>query len=175
VEIDLHGVRGELCLLVEGTRTGVQTRAQAAATLLGGEVQDCPQWWERYPFAAGDVGLKVSVGPARLSHVVESLVHSAGPEVAIRGSAGAGVVYVALPASTDPAQLDVAVGAVRGAIGSGPGGRSQGSCVVLTAPPRLRTGFDLWGPVAGLGVMRRIKAQFDPRGRFAAGRFVGGI
>jgi glycolate oxidase FAD binding subunit len=175
VEIDLRGTRGELCLLVEGTRAGVQARAEAAAKLLGGSIVECPQWWARYPFEVDEVGLKIGVGPARLAHVVEALAHAAGADVALRGSAGAGVVHVALPSTTLPQQLDAAVGAVRGAIGLGPGGRAQGSCVVLTTPPELRTGFDLWGQVPGLALMRRIKAQFDPGGRFASGRFVGGI
>jgi glycolate oxidase FAD binding subunit len=47
--------------------------------------------------------------------------------------------------------------------------------VVLSAPDELRHHFDVWGPVPGLGLMRRVKGQFDPRGCFAAGRFVGGI
>jgi glycolate oxidase FAD binding subunit len=29
--------------------------------------------------------------------------------------------------------------------------------------------------VPGLNLMRQIKARFDPDGRFAAGRFVGGL
>jgi len=46
---------------------------------------------------------------------------------------------------------------------------------VLTAPAAIRDRVDLWGPVPGLAVMRRVKAQFDPAGRFATGRFAGGI
>jgi len=46
---------------------------------------------------------------------------------------------------------------------------------VLAAPPHLRDGLDLWGPVLGLDIMQRVKAQFDPDGRFVSGRFVGGI
>jgi glycolate oxidase FAD binding subunit len=34
---------------------------------------------------------------------------------------------------------------------------------------------DMWGPVAGLALMRRVKDRFDPGHRFAPGRFVGGI
>ncbi|MFG1604716.1 FAD-binding oxidoreductase [Actinoplanes sp. NPDC049265] len=50
-----------------------------------------------------------------------------------------------------------------------------GHAVVLTAPAGLRETLDLWGPVDGLELMRRVKAQFDPAGMFAPGRFVGGI
>jgi glycolate oxidase FAD binding subunit len=34
---------------------------------------------------------------------------------------------------------------------------------------------DSWGPVPGLGLMRRVKDQFDPDALLAPGRFVGGI
>jgi glycolate oxidase FAD binding subunit len=35
--------------------------------------------------------------------------------------------------------------------------------------------LDAWGPVSGLELMRRVKAEFDPQRRLAPGRFVGGI
>ncbi|MEV6491282.1 FAD-linked oxidase C-terminal domain-containing protein [Actinoplanes sp. NPDC051633] len=53
--------------------------------------------------------------------------------------------------------------------------RAGGHAVVLTAPAGVRERLDMWGPVAGLELMRRVKEQFDPDGRFAPGRFVGGI
>ena len=53
--------------------------------------------------------------------------------------------------------------------------RAGGHAVVLTAPAPVRERVDLWGPVAGLALMRRVKQQFDPGARFAPGRFVGGI
>jgi glycolate oxidase FAD binding subunit len=52
---------------------------------------------------------------------------------------------------------------------------ADGHAVVLTAPAELREGIDMWGPVPGLELMRRVKQQFDPDGRFAPGSFVGGI
>jgi glycolate oxidase FAD binding subunit len=53
--------------------------------------------------------------------------------------------------------------------------RAEGHAVVLTAPQAVRRTLDLWGPVGGLALMRRVKDQFDPDHRFAPGRFVGGI
>ncbi len=53
--------------------------------------------------------------------------------------------------------------------------RAGGHAVVLTAPPEVRRIADMWGPVRGLALMRRVKDQFDPDHRFAPGRFVGGI
>jgi glycolate oxidase FAD binding subunit len=46
---------------------------------------------------------------------------------------------------------------------------------VLAAPPKIRPELDLWGPVEGIGLMRAVKQEFDPAGRLAPGRFVGGI
>jgi glycolate oxidase FAD binding subunit len=93
-----------------------------------------------------------------------------GDAVTISGSAGAGVLHAGL----GPAVPDEAVAAaLRGIRAVLPG--SGGTCVVVTAPPGRTNGLDVWGPVAGLALMRRVKAQFDPAGRFAAGRFAGGL
>jgi glycolate oxidase FAD binding subunit len=81
----------------------------------------------------------------------------------VRGSAGAGVLYAGAAGITEVERL-------RGLCV-----RLGGHAVVLTAPPEVRDILDMWGPVQGLPVMRRIKEQFDPGHRFAPGRFVGGI
>jgi glycolate oxidase FAD binding subunit len=39
----------------------------------------------------------------------------------------------------------------------------------------VRAAVDLWGPVPSIGLMRAVKAQFDPEHRMAPGRFAGGI
>jgi glycolate oxidase FAD binding subunit len=46
---------------------------------------------------------------------------------------------------------------------------------VVDAPPEVKQAVDVWGPVAALELMRRVKDQFDPEHRLAPGRFVGGI
>ena len=46
---------------------------------------------------------------------------------------------------------------------------------MVDAPPEVLEAVDVWGPVSGLDLMRRVKEQFDPERRLAPGRFVGGI
>jgi glycolate oxidase FAD binding subunit len=159
VEVDT--ATGQLAVLVEGTPAGVRDRATALAKLLNGEEGPPPEWWGRYPWQAGEVGVKVT---AALSQVPAVLAAAHG--MPVRGSAGTGVLYAALPADDAAAGL----AALRTAAES-----AGGHAVVLTAPPGIRDSLDLWGPVAGLDLMRRVKQQFDPEGRFAAGRFAGGI
>jgi glycolate oxidase FAD binding subunit len=51
-----------------------------------------------------------------------------------------------------------------------------GSLTLHDAPPPLKRQVDAWGaPGDGLDMMRRLKAEFDPRGLCNPGRFVGGI
>jgi glycolate oxidase FAD binding subunit len=48
--------------------------------------------------------------------------------------------------------------------------------VVWRAPAEVHSQIDAWGDAGeGVGLMRRIKAQFDPNGTLNPGRFVGGI
>ena len=81
-----------------------------------------------------------------------------------------GVLYAALPADVDPGTAGRVVEELRFTAAE-----YGGSVVVLTAPPPVREALDVWGPVAGLDLMRRLKAQLDPDRRLAPGRFVGGI
>jgi glycolate oxidase FAD binding subunit len=52
----------------------------------------------------------------------------------------------------------------------------QGNLVVWRASDEVRQQIDIWGdPGEGLDLMRRIKAEFDPKNTLNPGRFVGGI
>jgi glycolate dehydrogenase FAD-binding subunit len=176
LEVDVTDGVIELAVLLEGVPAGVEGRVAATRAILGGDSTSdgtTPEWWGRYPWQAGDVGIKLT---AALSGVA-SLLAAAGAArdhhdvpLRVRGSAGTGVLYAGLPASTDPAVVARIVAELRAAA-EGAGGHA----VVLTAPAPVRDQVDIWGPVPGLDLMRRIKQQFDPDGRLAPGRFVGGI
>jgi glycolate oxidase FAD binding subunit len=96
---------------------------------------------------------------------------------AISGSAGAGVLEVAVP----PSAAAVAVTDFMAVLRAGLDGLSDGlppsraTAVVLCAPPAVRDAVDMWGPVPSLALMRAVKDQFDPGHRMAPGRFAGGI
>ncbi|AGZ42192.1 FAD-binding oxidoreductase [Actinoplanes friuliensis] len=149
-----------LAVLVEGTAIGVRDRAATLAKVLDGEVTDTlPPWWGAYPWTGEEAGLKLT---AALSRVPDLL----GCGVALRGSAGTGVLYAAVPAEGAPTVVErLRATAIR----------AGGHGVVLTAPPPVRDQVDMWGPMPGLALMRRVKDQFDPAHAFAPGRFVGGI
>lgn len=154
----------EVAVLLEGSPAGVRDRAATVARILGAADEGCPDWWGRLPWQPGDVGVKVT---AALSRVPDVMAVAQELGVAIRGSAGSGALYAGVPAAADGAG---AVERLRAAAA-----RAGGHAVVLTAPPEVRARLDMWGPVPGLALMRRVKEQFDPGRRFAPGRFVGGI
>jgi glycolate oxidase FAD binding subunit len=169
LEIDAPpGADVEVAVLVEGSAAGVRERVAALVKLLGGETDEgLPDWWARQPWPDGGTGLKLTAPLSRIPALLASAGSAAG-DVAVRGSAGTGVLYAGL--SADPATTAGAVERLRAAAI-----RAGGHAVVLTAPPEVRAITDMWGPVAGLALMRRVKDQFDPDHRFAPGRFVGGI
>ncbi|GGQ59186.1 FAD-binding oxidoreductase [Couchioplanes azureus] len=161
VEIDRTGSGAvTVAVLVEGTAAGVRDRAARLEKCLSGATGDLPPWWGTLPWPPDGVGVKLT---AALSQVPSLL--AAVPEVRIRGSAGAGVLYAHV-------ESDVAATITRLRAAAT---RAGGHAVVLTAPEPVRQGVDMWGPVPGLDLMRRVKDRFDPGHRFAPGRFVGGI
>ncbi|WP_436520154.1 FAD-binding oxidoreductase [Actinoplanes sp. HUAS TT8] len=162
------GAEPELAVLLEGTPAGVHDRAAVIAGLLDGEISDDPPpWWGVPPWSAGEVGVKLT---GSLSQVPALMATAVGTGATVRGSAGAGVLYAGLPATEGTVEAGRAVELLRAAAV-----RAGGHAVVLTAPAGVRETLDMWGPVRGLALMRRVKEQFDPGHRFAPGRFVGGI
>jgi glycolate oxidase FAD binding subunit len=166
-------------VLLEGTDTGVTGRTRQAVDLLGSGATagpDRPDGWGRYPAGPGDVLVKLTAAVGGLRLLLEAVAGTAaevGLPVAVRGSAGVGVLYAGLPGgptAADPGAVRQLVGGLRRAAPSW-----SGSVVVLDAPAPVRAGLDMWGPVPGLDLMRRVKDEFDPGHRLAPGRFVGGI
>jgi glycolate oxidase FAD binding subunit len=169
VEVDLDATgSGLLSVLLNGREDGVTRRAATVADQLGGDAElapAAPDGWGAYPWARGEVGLKLT---CVLSGLRDVLAAAADVGARVRGSAGAGVLYAALPASE--AEAAAALARLRGTCAA-----HGGSAVVLEAPPALEQALDVWGPVPALDLMRRVKDQFDPDHRLSPGRFVGGI
>lgn len=167
---------GTVSVLLEGREDGVAGRAETVRGLLGPDAQtstDAPAAGAAYPWdvaARGDdraCALKATFALTGLAEVLMA-ARRAGAEV--RGSAGAGVVYAALPPTTAPDDARAALERFRAVTAA-----RGGSTVVVDAPAHLKAELDVWGPVAALELMRRVKDQFDPDRRLAPGRFVGGI
>ncbi|GIE78187.1 FAD-linked oxidase [Actinoplanes philippinensis] len=168
------GAAPELAVLLEGTEAGVRARAATVARLLDGEVTGAPPpWWDTPPWPADSpsLALKLTCTLAAVPALVRAAVEAG---LTIRGSAGTGVLYAGVPSPAatpgQPGQVADVVNLLRAAATA-----AGGHAVVLIAPPAARDGIDMWGPVPGLDLMRRVKDRFDPDHRFAPGRFVGGI
>ena len=159
---------GELAVLLEGA--SALNRAEAVARILGGgsTVADTPPvWWGRYPFGTDDVAVKISAPSNELFAVIYALRDAAGVPVPVRGSAGVGVAYAALPAGLGAGRIDGVLTAARAVML----GRGGGSCVVLRAPEALRSQIDVTGPVPLTLTDQQAKAALDPEGRMAPGRY----
>lgn len=178
VEVDLPpDGPGTLTVLLEGTAAGVAGRSAVLSALLPTAIRlpARPTGWGAHPWdvtARGDdraTALKVT---CRLSAVGEVLTATRALDVPLhlRGSAGAGVLYGAIPPGPGPEAAAAAVAYLRAVAV-----RSGGALVVLDAPASVKAAVDLWGPVPALALMRRVKDQFDPDRRLSPGRFVGGI
>jgi glycolate oxidase FAD binding subunit len=154
-----------LVVLFESIPESVQVQARAATDLLGGgrEQEDLPPGFGERPGGDGDLLLRLAFDPAALSAVLALLPRGA----AVTASVCTGVAYAALPAAGAAAAL----AQLRAGLA-----RSDGTAVVLSAPPEIRGDVDHWGPVGdGLELMGRVKDRFDPERRMSPGRFVGGL
>ena len=168
-----------LHVLLEGSAEGIDARAERTAGLLRADnVADAlPPGWGALPGAPGDTLLKAALPPARLAEVLGVLAEGArdaGLPLPVRGSAGSGVLFAAVPAGAGAEAAAALIGALRSALPRATGG--HGSLTVPHAAPALhRHGVDPWGEVPGLPLMRAVKDAFDPHRVLSPGRFAGGI
>jgi glycolate oxidase FAD binding subunit len=151
----------------------LKRRAEVVRSVLGGDVavdSRPPAWWGTAPFRPDDVALALTAPPAYLHAALYALRDAAGGLLSppVRGSAGCGTVHAGLPGDLGPERVAQVVDAVRTTM-TGRGG----TCVVLRAPASVLSRVDVWGEVAGVDLIERVKAAFDPSGRMAPGRLPG--
>jgi len=125
---------------------------------------------------AGPVVVKLASEIRRLAFWADELEKTfarRGLAVAVVGEAGTGVLRAAVDGRVSPGAWakEIVAPLREGLAGEG------GSLVVERAPLELKRAADVWGPVPepSLTVMKRLKAEFDPRGILNRGRFVGGL
>jgi glycolate oxidase FAD binding subunit len=171
-------------VLLEGSADGVAARAERMAGLLAeagagsgaGSASifaDTPSWWPGAPAADGGTLIQVSFWVSALASVlgvIDEAARSLDVTATISGAAGAGVLYVALPADVAADVSARFVGALRRTLS-----HERGHVVVLAAPAAVRTALGehggMTGPVPSVRLMRAVKDQFDPGGRLSPGRF----
>lgn len=136
------------------------------------------EWWRSYVNAGrldgadGRVRLRLGVNPKAAAGAVawleEALVRHALPAERFNVSPGLGQVSVTCPADWgDAAQLVLLQSALME--------RFEAS-TIMTAPPALKEGIDIWGSVpTTIDVMRALKTEFDPHRTLNPGRFAGRI
>jgi len=162
----------QLCVLIEGRQHPTEERAAELATLLGtSDVRtSAPPGWGTLP---GPVTLKLTAVLSAVPELVEvasSLARGHGLDGTISGSAGSGVLFMGISEDVPPEDFaELTTGLRRACHGFG------GHATVLQAPSSLKAAVDVWGPVPGMDLMRRVKDHFDPARRLSPGRFVGGI
>ncbi|GID58465.1 glycolate oxidase [Actinoplanes couchii] len=145
VEMDLPGAAGgALALLLEGPAAWVTASAGRLARQLGPRalIRDtAPAWWGRYPFGPSDVVLRLRVRSRDLHAMGFVLRDAVGTAVAVRGSAGAGVVHAVLPAGLSAPRIgDIVIGLKQVLMARG------GQVMVLIAPPDLADQIEMARP-----------------------------
>jgi glycolate oxidase FAD binding subunit len=143
---------------------GVLAEAGADATV---EDDDDALWTRQRHAQRATQGAVVRVS-ATTTELHRVLTQARALDGRVVGRAAAGVSFVAL--GGEDADLAGAIEELRGAL-------APIRCTVLDAPEAVRAKVDVWGETepGSLGLMRRIKARFDPLGILNRGIFVGGI
>jgi len=84
---------------------------------------------------------------------------------------GVGILYLGLLDPQSISQMAGLIGRIRKAAE-----KAGGALVVISAAAEVKAQVDAWGtPGAGFGLMRRMKAAWDPKGILSPGRFVGSL
>ncbi len=150
----------------------------AMASRLGARISTLDEsFWPRVGGALADpIVVKIASEIRRLpfwAGEIESAGARHGLSAAVVGEAGNGILRAAFEGSVLPESwAREIIAPLREALAA-----EGGNLVVERAPLGLKRAADVWGPVpeAALAVMKRLKAEFDPRGTLNPGRFVGGL
>ena len=140
---------------------------------LDGEVQS--RFWNAVrEHMQGSITCKVAILPAQIALYIEKVTqicHHHDLETAIVAHAGNGILYIELRPSDATPRLVAAITELRLQAKE-----ARGSLVIEYCPAELKRLINIWGePGSDFYLMQRLKQQFDPKGTFVKGRFVGGL
>ncbi len=172
-----------LTVLVESIPAGVEAKAEMTSFLLRpfGEVrelsdEEVDHLGSLQPPAAGsdEVVVKIAAPPADLAELFGSVLGAAErrslAQPRVTGHAASGVTFVGLSGGDE----DAGAGFVEEMREIWV--RRGGSITLQRAPLALKNRVGTWDNGGDyLGLIRRVKEKFDPRGGMNPGRFVGGI
>lgn len=175
--------KAHLLVQFEGMQSAVEDQAQSVLTLTSGKPIDSiivtgtaeARSWQAITRGPGEemnqLRLKVSLRPTDirpwLLRAREAMTRR-GLTIAYHAHVGHGLLDVSLDGPVEA--LPGAVDELRAAALA-----VKGSLVVTEGLPEVVATLDPWGPSPAIDLMRRVKAQFDPRETLNPGRFIGGI
>jgi glycolate oxidase FAD binding subunit len=165
-----------LTVLVESIPAGVEEKAETASFLLRpfGEVRELSEGEAEHLPVDDEVAVKIAVPPADLADVLGSVLQAAErrglAHPRLTGHAASGVTFVGLSGGEEEAHA-LFVEEMREIWV-----RRGGSVTLQRAPLALKNRVGTWDNGGDyVGLIRRVKEKFDPRGGLNPGRFVGGI
>jgi glycolate oxidase FAD binding subunit len=149
-----------LSVVVEAFEAAVEAQAEQIRSLVGGEIRDAvPDGFGARRWRSGEVGLKATFRIGALSDALAAARRIA-PSLRMSAHAASGVLWLGGAASGEM------LAELRAEFAS-----YDGTVVVCAGPDAAKQDLDVWGPVRGVEVMRRIRDQFDPDRRFNPGVF----
>jgi glycolate oxidase FAD binding subunit len=177
VELYWDDERRTVSVLLESIPSGVEAKVEAASFLLQpfGEVRALSDDEDILPSGDADEAvLKISAPPNELAGVLDSVLGAAerkGVKARLTGHAASGVTVAGLSGGGTDVQTEIVeeLREIRS--------RRGGSVVLQRAPLDLKKRVGTWQTSGrdDLGLMRRVKEKFDPRGGLNPGRFIGGV
>jgi glycolate oxidase FAD binding subunit len=181
VELHYHESEKLLAVLLESIHGGIDAKAETASFLLKqfGEVRTLSDEEADHlgpltpPEFADEVVLKIGAPPVDLDAVLETVLGAAERKglahPRITGHAGTGVTLVGFSGENE----DGAAGLVEEMREIWV--RRGGNVTLQRAPSTLKQRVSTWDNGGDyLGLVRRVKEKFDPRGGMNPGRFLGG-
>jgi glycolate oxidase FAD binding subunit len=173
-----------LALNFEGSMTTIERQIDEArliarnnGALLGDDLAGADQelfWNGVREHLEGAVTCKAAILVSQMAHyllMLEEICRKHRLESAVIAHAGNGILYIELRPGDATARLVPAIDELRRRAHE-----ARGSLVVERCPVDLKRRIDVWGePGTNFRLMQRLKEQFDPKGTFVKGRFVGGL
>ena len=173
IALDFEGSVATIDRQFEETRLLARKHGVLMGDDLEGEAQT--RFWEAVrEHMQGSITCKVAILVTQVAPYLEKMTQvcrQQNLESATIAHAGNGILYIELRPSDATPRILEAINSLRQYAQE-----ARGSLVVEHCPVELKRLIDVWGkPGSDFYLMQRLKNQFDPKGTFVGGRFVGGL